>query len=76
MSNIRGSARSYTGTDMNTQESEIRLLTEQELGVVAGAMGVDVPVQILGRTLHIWASTDVGISGAYWTRTWSDSGWH
>jgi hypothetical protein len=55
----------YRVTDMNTQESEIRLLTEQELGVVTGAMGVDVPVQILGRPLHISASTDFGISGAY-----------
>jgi hypothetical protein len=55
----------YRVTDMNTQESEIRLLTGQELGGIAGAMGVDVPVQILGRTLHISASTDFGISGAY-----------
>jgi hypothetical protein len=61
---------------MIEQNSDIRLLTEQEFKVVSGGVGVDVPVQILGRTLHIWASTDVGISGAYWTRTWDGSGWH
>ena len=31
---------------------------------------MDASVQIMGKTLHVWASSDVGISGAYWTRVW------
>ena len=60
---------------MRSQTNEIRLLTEEELVAVSGTVGVDVPVEILGKTLHIWASTDVGISGAYWTRTWDGTAW-
>jgi hypothetical protein len=60
---------------MHSQSNEIRLLTENELVAVSGSVGVDVPVEILGSTLHIWASTDVGISGAYWTRTWDGTAW-
>ena len=36
---------------------------------------MDASVQIMGKTLHVWASSDVGISGAYWTRVWDGNGW-
>ena len=42
---------------------------------VAGGMFMDASVQIMGKTLHVWASSDVGISGAYWTRVWDGNAW-
>ena len=60
---------------MDQQKNDVRPLTEEELSSVAGGMFMDASVQIMGKTLHVWASSDVGISGAYWTRVWDGNGW-
>ena len=60
---------------MDTQKNGVRALTEDEQSAVAGGMFMDASVEIMGRTLHVWASSDVGISGAYWTRVWDGTAW-
>jgi bacteriocin-like protein len=66
---------SAIGVIMNTQHNDVRELTEKELSSVAGGMFMDASVQIMGKTLHVWASSDFGISGAYWTRVWDGNAW-
>jgi hypothetical protein len=69
------STLSIEETNMDTQKNEVRALTEAEQSPVAGGLFIDAPVEIMGKTLHIWASSDSGIGGAYWTRVWDGTAW-